>query len=153
MVSDKVIWVHVDEKQHEFIRKIAEQYGTTMSGFCKQAALEKALGQNADKSTSELIMEIQVIKDLIVQRNKNAQDAKDSMAATATIDTAGTGIPEDEIKGKILHVLAASPPLNTHDLAKATGYPEKLVYLALTKLIEAMLVVMDERSFEYRLVR
>lgn len=152
-MREKTIYVYVDNKQHELIKRVAGAYGMSLGNFCRQAALEKALGQKADASTTELVMEIQIIKDLLAQRDKNAGETRETMTVAANIDTTGTGIPEEEIKGKVLHVLAASPPLNSHDLAKATGYPEKLVFLCLSKLVDAGLVALDERCFEYRMVR
>jgi hypothetical protein len=148
--SDK-IFVVVDEKQKALVMRVAKDCGLSVSAFLRQAAMEKALGTRVDKPTGELIAEIQEIKALVQERNKAGHEASQAVAAAATIEVAG--IPEAEIKGKILQLLSSSPPLNIHGIAVATGYPEKIAFVVAAKLVDQGLLVLDERTFEYRPVK
>jgi len=145
------IYVTFSEKEKALVQRVAAENHLSASAFCRQASLEKALGHKADSSTSDLLIEIEHLKAMVQERNRNGQQGQQLLAAAASIEIPGAS--DEEIRGKILHILSTSPPLNTYALAAAVRYPEKLVFLAASKLVDQGLVVLDERTFEYRLMR
>ncbi len=147
----KRLYVYVHEQEAAFFDKIARSHGLTVSAFFRQAGLEKALGYPVDKSTTDIMKEIHELKGLIKQRERVGEAARGILADVAI--TPEAGIPTALITEKVVTLLASSPPLNIHDIARATGFPEKLVFVTLGKMVDDGTVVFDERLFEYRLVK
>lgn len=145
------LYIYVNEKERGFFEQVARDHGLSTSAFFRQAGLEKALGRPVDKATSEIMTEIHELKSLVQKRDQVSKDASGILTDVAM--TPEAGIPTQLIMEKIMSLLAASPPLNLHDVTRAIGFPEKMVFTTLARMVDEGTVVFDDRLFEYKLVK
>lgn len=147
----KRVYVNLPDKDFDFFSRVAQERRLSLSAFFRQAAMEKALGRDADQGTTELVLEIQALKGLVSRRNNEMERVAD-IVATAAGATIG-GIPEEKVREKVLGVLSQSPPLRLGEVARAVGYPEAIVLVVASRLVDAGLMVFDPRTMHYSMGR
>jgi uncharacterized protein (DUF1778 family) len=147
-----VIQISFEVKKEEkaFLWQVARAKHVTLSAFCRNAALERALGQVPDNSTSDIIHEIAELRLLVVERSQAKREVQATLQAAAASEDP---LPELEIRSKITGILAQSPPLNLYDISRATGFPEKFILVTISRMIDQHVVEVDERTLEYKLVK
>ncbi len=149
MKKDFAICFRVDEQEKAFIERVAKEQHMNPAEFAREATREKALGRKPDSVTGEIIQEIQELRTLIAKRQLESTKVEGIMdkAREATIG----GIPEDQVRDKILTILSASPGLTQSELARAIGYPESITMIVASRMCDVGTITFDTVAFEYRM--